>query len=59
MEEPETGVLIEGYEVDFVWRRAGLVVETDGLDAHSTREAVRRDRKRTACSGGRASARCA
>jgi very-short-patch-repair endonuclease len=46
VEEPETGVHIEGYEVDFVWRRAGLVVETDGLDAHSTREAVRRDRKR-------------
>jgi very-short-patch-repair endonuclease len=44
--EPETGVWISGYETDFLWRAAGLVVETDGLDAHSTREAVKRDRKR-------------
>jgi very-short-patch-repair endonuclease len=46
VEEPETGVWIEGYETDFLWRAAGLVVETDGLAAHSTREAVRRDRRR-------------
>jgi very-short-patch-repair endonuclease len=29
-----------------MWRRVGLVVELDGLAAHATREAVRRDRKR-------------
>jgi very-short-patch-repair endonuclease len=46
VEEPETGVWISGYETDFLWREAGLVVETDGLAAHSTREAVKRDRKR-------------
>lgn len=46
VEEPETGVYIEGYEVDFLWRKAGLVVETDGLNAHATRAAVIRDRKR-------------
>ena len=46
VEEPETGVWIDGYEVDFLWRKAGLVVETDGLAAHATREAVRRDRER-------------
>ena len=46
MEEPESGVWIEGYEVDFVWRRVGLVVELDGVAAHGTRAAVRRDRKR-------------
>jgi very-short-patch-repair endonuclease len=46
VEEPESGVWIEGYETDFLWRAAGLVVETDGLAAHSTREAVRRDRRR-------------
>ena len=46
VEEPESGVWIEDYEVDFVWRAAGLVVETDGLAAHSTRAAMRRDRRR-------------
>jgi very-short-patch-repair endonuclease len=46
VEEPRSGVWIEGYEVDFVWTRAGLVVELDGAAAHGTREAVRRDRKR-------------
>jgi len=46
VEEPESAVWIEGYEVDFLWRQANLVVELDGLSAHATREAVRRDRKR-------------
>lgn len=46
VEEPESGVRIEGYEVDFVWTRVGLVVELDGAAAHGTREAVGRDRKR-------------
>jgi predicted transcriptional regulator of viral defense system len=46
VEEPESGVWIEGYELDFLWRRVGLVVELDGVAAHATREAVRRDRKR-------------
>jgi very-short-patch-repair endonuclease len=46
VEEAETNVWLEGYEVDFLWRRVGLVVELDGLDEHGTRAAVRRDRKR-------------
>jgi predicted transcriptional regulator of viral defense system len=46
VEEPEGGVWLEGYEVDFLWRRARLVVELDGLSAHATRAAVRRDRVR-------------
>jgi Transcriptional regulator, AbiEi antitoxin/Protein of unknown function (DUF559) len=46
VEEPETNVWIEGYEVDFLWRRVGLVVELDGLAAHATRDAVRRDREK-------------
>ena len=46
VEEPESGVWIEGYEVDFMWPRAGLVVELDGIAAHGTRAAVRRDRER-------------
>jgi putative AbiEi antitoxin of type IV toxin-antitoxin system/uncharacterized protein DUF559 len=46
VEEPESGVWIEGYEADFVWTRAGLVVELDGLAAHSTRAALSADRLR-------------
>jgi hypothetical protein len=46
VEEPASGVWIEGYEVDFVWTRVGLVVELDGIAAHGTPAAVRRDRKR-------------
>jgi very-short-patch-repair endonuclease len=46
VEEPKTGVWISGYEADFVWRAAGLVVETDGVAAHSTREAMKRDRRK-------------
>jgi very-short-patch-repair endonuclease len=46
VEEAETNVWLEGYVVDFLWRRVGLVVELDGLDEHGTRAAVRRDRKR-------------
>jgi hypothetical protein len=46
VEEPESGVWISGYEVDFRWRKVGLVVELDGTAEHGTRAAVRRDRKR-------------
>jgi very-short-patch-repair endonuclease len=46
VQEPETNVWLDGYEVDFLWRRVGLVVELDGLEEHGTRAAVRRDRKR-------------
>ncbi len=46
VEEPETNVWMDGYEVDFLWRRVGLVVELDGLAAHATRTAVLRDRER-------------
>jgi hypothetical protein len=40
---PEVNVGIEGYECDFVWRHAGLVVETDGGAAHGTTRARERD----------------
>jgi very-short-patch-repair endonuclease len=46
VEEPQTGVWIEGYEVDFVWTRVGLVVELDGVAAHTTRAALNADRLR-------------
>jgi hypothetical protein len=46
VEEPECNVHLAGYEVDSLWRRVGLAVKLDGLDAHGTREAVRRDRRK-------------
>jgi hypothetical protein len=56
VEEPESGVWIEGYEIDLVWiegyeidlvwTRAGLVVELDGFAAHKTRAKFDADRLR-------------
>lgn len=46
VEEPESNVCLEGYEVDFLWRRVGLVVEMDGGAEHGTRHAVNADRLR-------------
>ncbi len=46
VEEPESAVHVEGYEVDFLWPRAGLVVELDGVAAHTTRAALNADRLR-------------
>jgi very-short-patch-repair endonuclease len=43
---PETNVLIEGFEVDAVWRAQRLVVELDGRDTHGTPAAFERDRER-------------
>jgi len=37
---------MEGREVDFVWERQRLVVETDGWEYHRTRAAFERDRAR-------------
>ena len=39
-------VVIGPYTVDFLWRDAGLVVETDGREYHATRAAFQRDRRR-------------
>jgi very-short-patch-repair endonuclease len=46
VEDPECNVHLEGYEVDFLWRGVSLAVELDGLDAHGTRDALRRDRRK-------------
>jgi predicted transcriptional regulator of viral defense system len=46
VEEPETGVWVEGYERDFLWPRAGLAVELDGVAAHTTRTTFNADRLR-------------
>lgn len=45
---PEVNATVEGYEVDFLWREAHLIVETDSWSAHGTRSAFERDRRRDA-----------
>ena len=43
---PQVNTRIAGYEVDFAWPDAALVVETDGFAAHGTRTAFVNDRLR-------------
>ncbi|HUG41180.1 MAG TPA: type IV toxin-antitoxin system AbiEi family antitoxin domain-containing protein [Longimicrobiales bacterium] len=45
---PRTNVIVCGFEVDFLWSAAGLVVEIDGFEFHRSREAFERDRRRDA-----------
>ena len=45
---PETNWIVEGYEVDFVWRSGRLVAEVDGFEFHSSRAAFEGDRERDA-----------
>jgi very-short-patch-repair endonuclease len=40
---PQTGVSVNGFEVDFYWPDLGLVVETDGWRYHRTPAAQARD----------------
>ncbi len=44
--QPETGVRLNGFKVDFYWPDLGLVVETDGLRYHRTPAQQARDRRR-------------
>ncbi|MEX2282923.1 MAG: type IV toxin-antitoxin system AbiEi family antitoxin domain-containing protein [Gemmatimonadota bacterium] len=44
--KPEMNVMLHGYEVDFLWRDARLVVEVDGYAFHSSHRAFVRDRRR-------------
>lgn len=46
LRRPETNVLIEGLEVDCVWRDKRVIVELDGRATHGTRQAFERDRQR-------------
>jgi hypothetical protein len=45
---PEVNVLVEGFEVDALWRDQKLIVELDGYEYHRTRAAFERDRVRDA-----------
>ena len=45
---PETNVQLNGFEVDLLWRDHKLVVEIDGFQYHSTRQAFEGDRARDA-----------
>ena len=44
---PETNVVIEGCEVDCVWREQRLIIEVDGWETHKTRAAFERDREKS------------
>ena len=43
---PQSNVRVSGYEVDFHWPNAGLVVELDGAATHRTHRAFVEDRRR-------------
>jgi very-short-patch-repair endonuclease len=44
--EPETNAIVEGFEVDCVWREQRVVVELDSRAFHLTRAAFEADRER-------------
>jgi len=45
---PAVNAAAEGYEVDFLWREQGVVVEVDGFAFHSSRSRFEADRRRDA-----------
>ena len=44
--QPQVNVVINGYEVDFVWREHGVIAELDTYMTHGSRTAFERDRER-------------
>jgi very-short-patch-repair endonuclease len=50
---PEVNVHLAGYEVDFHWRAARLILEVDGFAYHSSRASFERDRTRDAALSAR------
>lgn len=51
---PETNTLVEGFEVDFVWRDRRLIVEVDGYAYHRSPSAFEGDRERDVALGMKA-----
>lgn len=45
---PEANARVGQYEVDFLWRAAGLAVEVDGFHYHSSRSSFEADRRKDA-----------
>jgi very-short-patch-repair endonuclease len=45
---PDVNASLHGFEVDFLWRDAALVLEVDGYAFHSGRAAFEQDRRRDA-----------
>jgi hypothetical protein len=43
---PQVNLVVEGYEVDFVWRDEGVIAELDTFVTHGSRSAFERDRER-------------
>ena len=43
---PEVNVVVDGYEVDLVWREHGVIAELDTYMTHGSRRAFERDRQR-------------
>lgn len=46
--DPAVNVMVERYEVDFLWRTERLIVEVDGHRYHATKRAFENDRRRDA-----------
>jgi very-short-patch-repair endonuclease len=44
--QPQVNQVVEGYEVDFVWREHSLIAELDSYVTHGSRAAFERDRER-------------
>jgi hypothetical protein len=45
--KPELNVIVEGYEVDALWRKKRLIVELDSWTFHRSRRAFVEDRRKT------------
>ena len=57
--QPDVNATIEGYEVDFSWRRQRVIVEIDSWTHHSGRDQFEYDRRKAADLQARAGPSCA
>ena len=48
VDDPVVNVIVERYEVDFLWRAERLIVEVDGHRYHASKRAFENDRRRDA-----------